>query len=131
MNVMLTPNSVECFARPEYYGTPAYFGKVEWFDVVDRETNELLPWTVSRVDGKECVVNHPSEGVDAGLTSLNAAAELIHGRRMPEVRARHLRARYVCDCPDVVTELCSDDCKHRHPWGTGKSLFERLAELDA
>lgn len=82
MNVMLTPNHVDTFARPEAYGTPAYFGKVEWFDVVDRETNALLPWTVSRVDGKECVVNHPSQGVVAGLYSLNTAAELIHARRM-------------------------------------------------
>lgn len=82
MNVLLTPNHVETFTRAEFYETPAYYGKVEWFDVVDRETNELLPWTVSRVDGKECVINHPSEGVSAGLYSLRTAAELIHERRM-------------------------------------------------
>lgn len=88
LNVMLTPNRVDAFTRPEAYGTPAYFGKVEWFDVVDRETNELLPWTVSRVDGGECIVNRDGGGVWAGLVSLNSAAELIHGQRMPEVRAR-------------------------------------------
>lgn len=82
MNVALTPNRVETFTRPEAYGTPQYFGKVEWFDVVDRDTNALLPWTVSRVDGKECVINHPSEGVTAGFTSLRATAEVIHARRM-------------------------------------------------
>lgn len=130
LNVMLTPNHVNTFTRPKAYGTPAYFGKVEWFDVVDRETNELLPWTVSRVDGGECVVNHPSEGA-MPVRTLHIAAELIHGHRMPEVRARHLRSRPLCDCPDVVSELCSDDCKHRRPWGTGKSLFVQLKELEA
>jgi hypothetical protein len=79
MNVMLTPNGVETKTRPEFYGTPAYFGKVEWFDVVDRESNELLPWTVSRVDGGECIVNHPNGCPVTGLASLHAAAEVIHG----------------------------------------------------
>lgn len=87
MNVMLTPDGIETFTRPEYYGSPAYFGKVEWFDVVDRETDELLPWTVSRVDGGEVVVNHPSSVVP-GLTSLTAAAEVISAQRIPEIRAR-------------------------------------------
>lgn len=82
MNVMLTPNRTETVTRPEAYGTLAYFGRVEWFDVVDRETNELLPWTVSRVDGKECVINHPTEGVTPDLSSLRNAAEVIHARRM-------------------------------------------------
>ncbi|KUN37702.1 hypothetical protein AQJ30_15575 [Streptomyces longwoodensis] len=82
MNVMLTPNRTESPTRPEVYGTPAYFGRVEWFDVVDRATNDLLPWTVSRIDGKECVINHPAEGITAGLSSLRTAAELIHARRM-------------------------------------------------
>ncbi|MBC9729279.1 hypothetical protein [Streptomyces sp. TRM68367] len=80
-NVMLTPNHVHTFTRPQAYGTPYYFGKVEWFDVVDRETDELLPWTVSRVDGAECVINHPSEGVTPGLPSLRRAAETISARR--------------------------------------------------
>lgn len=86
MNVMLTPNRTESCTRPGAYGTPGYFGRVDWFDVVDRETNELLPWSVSRVDGGEVVVNHPSDGVIPGLRSLNAAAELIHARRMPSLR---------------------------------------------
>jgi hypothetical protein len=85
-SVALTPNDVETKTRPEFYGTPAYFGKVEWFDVLDRETGKLLPWTVSRVDGGEVVVNHPSQGVAAGLTSLGAAAEFIHERRTVKTR---------------------------------------------
>jgi hypothetical protein len=82
MNVMLVPNNRQSVTRPECYGTPSYFGTVEWFDVVDRYTNELLPWTVSRIDGREVTVNHPSQGVDAGLASIRTAAELIHARRM-------------------------------------------------
>ncbi len=39
--------------------------------------------------------------------------------------ARIISAEELCDCPDQVTELCSDTCKHRRPWGTGKSLLER------
>ncbi|AUG87289.1 hypothetical protein HOS59_gp25 [Streptomyces phage Rowa] len=82
-NVMLTPNGVETKTRPELYGTPAYFGKVEWFDVVDRVTDELLmPWEVSRVDGKEVIVNGPKGLVITGLKSLTEAAEAIHLQRI-------------------------------------------------
>lgn len=40
--------------------------------------------------------------------------------------ARIISAEELCNCPDKVTELCSDNCKHRRPWGTGKSLLERF-----
>lgn len=87
MNVMLAFNYNETITRPEQYGTSTYFGTVEWFDVVDRETNELLPWTVSRVDGAECVVNHPSEGVNT-CGSLRAAADLITASRILDASVR-------------------------------------------
>lgn len=87
MNILLTLNDTETFTREEMRGTPEYFGKVEWFDVVDRESGALLPWTVSRVDGKKCVVNHPTFGVVPELSSLQIAAELVHAQRMEERRS--------------------------------------------
>lgn len=87
MLVILSPGEVETRNRPEYYGTPAYFGKVEWFDVFDRETDEMLDWTVSRVDDKEITVNHPRYGVVTGLSSLRAAAEVCHEQYRSERRA--------------------------------------------
>lgn len=90
MNVLLKFSRNETITRPEAFGTPASFGTVEWFDVLDRETSEVLAYTVSRVDGDRCAVHHPAEGVDTCRT-LNAAAEMINARRIPEVRARHAR----------------------------------------
>lgn len=40
---------------------------------------------------------------------------------------RIIRESDLCNCPASVTELCSDTCKHRRPWGTGKSLAERYS----
>jgi hypothetical protein len=81
-NVALTPDGVETLTRQAYYGTPHYFGKVEWFDVLDRETDEMLTaWRVSRVDGGEVVVNGPQGYVITGVTSLRAACELISTKR--------------------------------------------------
>jgi hypothetical protein len=63
--------------RQESYGTPAYFGKVEWFDVVRRNSDDMLmQWRVSRVDGKEIVVNGP-RGLIHSVDSLRAAVEFI------------------------------------------------------
>ncbi|GAA2609679.1 hypothetical protein SMC26_39485 [Actinomadura fulvescens] len=87
LSVILSPNDTESRIRPEFAGTPAYFGKVEWFDVFDRRTDELLDWTISRVDGKECVVNHPRYGVVADLSSLNTAAEVCNAQYLSERRA--------------------------------------------
>ncbi|NYI06079.1 hypothetical protein [Allostreptomyces psammosilenae] len=87
MDVQLTPNHVDTFTRPEFYGTPAYMGKVEWFDVVDRATGALLRWVVSRVDGNEVIVNHPSYGVTGGLATLRSAVELIKVQREREAHA--------------------------------------------
>lgn len=87
MNVLLRFNRNETITRPEAFGTPASFGTVEWFDVYDRETDELLSWTVSRVDGGRCFVHHPDWETD-DVSTMNTAAELINARRIPEVRAR-------------------------------------------
>lgn len=89
MNVLLRFSRNETITRPAAFGTPASFGTLEWFDVFDRETGEVTPYTVSRMDGGRCAVHHPTEGVYDGLYSLNTAAELINGQRLPEVRARH------------------------------------------
>lgn len=90
MNVMLKFNRNETVTRPEAFGTPAAFGTLEWFDVVDRETGELLLWQVNRLSGGVCSVYHP-DWMTATVHTLNAAAELINGRRIPEVRARDAR----------------------------------------
>lgn len=87
MLVILTPGEVETMRRPEYYGTPHYFGKVEWFDVLNRETDEMLDWTVSRVDGKEVTVNHPRYGVVTGLADLRAALEVCDAQYRSERNA--------------------------------------------
>lgn len=82
-NVMLTPAGVETKTRPEYYGHPAYYGKIEWFDVMDRATGELLmEWRVSRVDGREVIVNGPNGLIMPGLRTLREAAEGIHLERI-------------------------------------------------
>lgn len=79
-SVALTPNDVQMRTRPEYYGTPSYFSKLETFDVFDRDTDALLPWEVRRVDG-DVIVNGPKGYVQTGLKSLREAAELIAAQR--------------------------------------------------
>ncbi|MCX4547272.1 hypothetical protein [Streptomyces sp. NBC_01500] len=78
---MLTPRTVKPVTRQEHYGTPAYFGKIEWFDAVDRETSELLPFEVSRVDQYDITVNGPKGLILTGLASLRDAVEAINARR--------------------------------------------------
>jgi len=41
--------------------------------------------------------------------------------------ARIIRESDLCNCPADAAEFCSDTCKHRRPWGTGKSLAERYS----
>lgn len=82
-NVMLSPNDVETKTRPEFRGIPSYFGKVEWFDVFDRATNDILtPWQVARVDSREIVVNGPKGLIETHCRTLREAAEFIHRTRI-------------------------------------------------
>lgn len=78
---MLTPAGTENVTRPERYGQPDYYGKIEWFDAIDRETDELLPYQVSRVDGREVIVNGPKGLILPGLANLQEAVEVINERR--------------------------------------------------
>ncbi|MER5352523.1 hypothetical protein ABT093_19600 [Kitasatospora sp. NPDC002551] len=66
MNVMLTPNHRQ--AKRD-------LSVVEWFDVVDARTNELLPWTVSR-NGDDVAVNGP-QGFVRVVGTLEAAVGVI------------------------------------------------------
>ena len=74
---VLTPAGVETSTRPMYRGTAAYFGKSEWFQAHDRNTDACLPWQVARVDnGREIVVNGP-KGLVTSVSSLADAVALI------------------------------------------------------